>query len=308
MATPERPVVDAAFNQRPILTRMVVVAAGLLLLGLVALVVWLLQQERSGPGEDGVEVVSAPTGVTAAAPEPGKVLLSWDAALGVDSYKVLQTRPTVLEQDVTALVDPDDPARYLVRLGVESADQYCYQLQALRESGAESPASTPEACTATTLPPEATPEPSPTAIVPLPAEEGETPAPGGAGTPSPTPSTPTPSPTTSPETPQPFISALKSYVGDATEPPPSAVTDRDALVAAGVQAKLLHTGAWTITPPFNAPVWLLYVDAPAAGDLAGACEAIVAQHASVVPNMDCALAAPRQVAPSTSSPDASPAL
>ncbi len=302
VSTPDRPVADGAFVQKPILSRWVVLAGVLLLAGLVALLVWLLRGGETEPEEQSGVVLDAPTGVTAAAPSAGTVLLTWDAAQGADSYRVLQTRPTLVEQDITALVDPADPETFLVRLKVETAEEYCYQLQAVRESGGESRPSTPEACTTTTLAPEATPSPSPTVVEQLPPQGGEAPVPpasGGAAEPQSSPASPG-EPT---DAPLPFVSGLKFYVAPPAAPPAAAEADLAALVAAGVPAKLLHTSTVTLTPPFAADGWLLYVDAETPGDLTGRCAQIQASaDAAAVPGIDCALAAPRSAAPGSTGP------
>ena len=305
MSTPERPVVDGAFTQKPILTRMVVLVAGLLLLALVGLILWLFLKPDKKASDEGEAVVSAPVGLQAAQLSPGTVLLTWAAAQGVDSYRVLQTQPEFVPKEVTALFDPDDPTRYLVRLKVETADEYCYQLQALRESGAKSVPSRQE-CVRTTLKggPATTPTASPTDIQQLPPAQGEQPVPSGGSQPSPSSSAPPSVPTPSTTTPSsgdtgtlPFISVLKFYNGDATDVPPGAEADRAALNTAGFPAKLLHTSTVSIQG-LPGEGWVLYLDAATAEDLAGKCDAVVAAQPPGVSNLSCsALADPRPVSP-----------
>jgi hypothetical protein len=312
-STADRPVVDGVFRQRPILDRWVVLAASLLLAGIIALVVWRLTRDPATTNPNDETVLDAPANLEASAPEPGRVLLSWDAAQAVDGYQVIQTRPTVLEKEVTALVDPENTTRFLVRMEAPTAEEYCYQLKATRENGGESPQSA-EACTTTTLAPEVTPSPSPSALVELPPEPGESPAVSGGGTPSPTSPTSTgspsdsPSPTVSPtvtpsvtvaptDPPQAFVSVLKLYSGEPTAVPAGVVTDVDLLAAAGVPVKFLHTDLVTLAPGFSTRGWVVYVDAPTAAELDGACLQIVTTHGEVVEGLDCRLAAPRAATP-----------
>ncbi|HSK34854.1 MAG TPA: hypothetical protein VK903_15340 [Propionicimonas sp.] len=297
VSTPERPVVDGAFNQKPILTKMVVTVAGLLLLALIGLILWLVLRDKDEPKDESNAVLSVPTGLDAT-PSPGVVKLTWDAAQGVDSYEVLQTKPDSQAKEVTALFDPDDPATYLVRLKVETADEYCYQLRALRGDGARSAVSQPEVCVTTSLPKGSQPSPSPAPMATLSPKAGESPVEPSTG---PSTSAPPTSPPDGSQDPQPFISVLKFYNGDATTAPQLAVRDLAALQAAGVQAKLLHSDEWTLAPALATPGWLLYVDAATAEELAGDCQAILDQVPDVV--RDCALAQPRQVTgPSPAAP------
>jgi hypothetical protein len=313
VSTPERPVLDGGFNQKPILDRWVVLAAGLLVLGIIALATFLLTRGDSEEEPPDPVELDAPQGVTADPAQAATVVLSWDAATGVDGYKVVQTRPTALEQEVSALYDPDNATRYLVRLKVDTADTYCYQLLATRKSGEESPPSEPEACTPTptVLPAGATPAPTPGPITQLPPQEGEVEAPL---TPSPSPDPATTPPTTSPsptptETngPQRYVSVLKVYSGPPSSPPTIASDAMAALNALDVQAKLLHTFAWSLEPALPLDGWVLYVDAATPEELAGDCDTIVASHpdAALQHQIQCTVHEPaREV---TARPVSSPA-
>jgi hypothetical protein len=294
-STPERPVVDGAFNQKPILTRMVVAIAGLLLLALIALIVWLIKNNGDSPEEGGsTKVVDAPTGVKAAA-LPGIVLLTWDADPSVGKYEILQSKPGSQDKEVTALYDPQNPNTYLVRLKVETAEEYCYQLRALRADGGRSKESTPVACVTTVLPPEATPSPSAAPITEAGPKGGEVPVPTPSPSVSPTVDASTAVPTESTGPPLRFISVLKVYRGfSRSEVPATTAADQAQLVAGGVTAKVLHTSAWTITEPLAEPVWVLYVDAAESEALTGACESLRAKFPVI---SDCGSAEAREVSP-----------
>ena len=296
-STPERPVVDGAFNQKPILTKMVVAIAGFLLLALIGLIVLLATKDDPKPKEADDPSVSAPTGLEAT-PSAGIVLLTWNAASDVNSYELLQTKPDSQEKKITALVDPKDPRKFFVRLKVETAEQYCYRLRALRDSGHRSTPSGEE-CVKTVLPliPTSPPSPSTAPIVEAPKPPGALPIPGATSPgASPDPSTPgAPVPSNAAEEPQEFVSVLNFYSGAPDTTPAQAIADRDALRTGGVAAKLMHTHGWTFGHPTATRGWLLYVDAPAADDLNGDCETIRSQFPEVV--RDCSLAAPQQVTP-----------
>ena len=148
MSTPERPVVDGAFNQKPILTRAVVAVAGLVAVAAIAGIAYALLKSDPTTAEE-TKSPDAPTGLVAVAdPEtPGFVTLTWDDQAEVDSYVLLQTLPNSDNQ-------PIDPPTNELRLRVETADEYCYQLEAVREGAANSAPSDPPACATTTVPPE----------------------------------------------------------------------------------------------------------------------------------------------------------
>jgi hypothetical protein len=207
MSTPERPVVEGAFSQKPILTRWVVVAAGLLLAALVALVAWLLlgDDDEAAEPEDALPP-NQPTGL-AAAPAPGIMTLTWDLDRSVDSYEVTLTAPATDTKAAKALPDPADPARVLYRMETDRAEEHCYQVVAVRE-GAPPSAPSDQACAVAVLTPEQQQAAEPTApavIAPAPGFEPP-PPPDGNGT------TPPESPTTSapPGTPA-FLTPMKYY-------------------------------------------------------------------------------------------------
>ena len=129
---------DGAFNQKPILTRMVVALAGLALVAVVGAIVFIVNQD-DGDDRSAEESQQAdqPTGFDAVA-AAGIVTLSWDKAIGVTSYKLKQTAP---EDDESAIVDSpvaDNPARLQSRIRVETEDDYCYRLIAVVDGAPES--------------------------------------------------------------------------------------------------------------------------------------------------------------------------
>lgn len=264
MSTAGRPVVDGAFNQKPILTRMVVAVAALLALALIAGIVYLLtRSEEAGPAEQ-AQQPDQPTGLRATA-APGVVSLTWDRVAGVQSYKLKMTAPVTDESEIASAPSTDDDSRLESKVEVETEDTYCYQLIALREGAADS-APSDEACVDTLLPPEATEEPTgPPTIAPLPVEPTE-PTDGGT----------TPGDPSASADPLPFISVLKFYPVDDLDAAARAAADQAALADLGFQTKVMLSEDFTLTPPLDEPSYLLYVDGDTADEAALACTAIVA--------------------------------
>ena len=148
MSTPERPVVDGAFNQKPILTRAVVAVAGLVAVAAIAGIAYALLKSDPTTAEE-AKPPDAPTGLAVVADPatPGFVTLTWDEQSDVDSFVLLQTLPNSDSQ-------PVDPPTNELRLRVATAEEYCYQLEAVREGAANSAPSDPPACATTTVPAE----------------------------------------------------------------------------------------------------------------------------------------------------------
>jgi len=274
-STPGRPVVDGAFNQKPILTRMVVAVAGLVLVAAIAGVAYLLTRpEKAGP-EEQAEQPDQPTGL-ALVSAPGVVTLSWDRVAGVEAFKLKMTSPVDGESEVFSSPAPDDPARVQSKIKVETADEYCYQVIAVREGAADS-APSEQQCVTTTLPAEAPPGPteSPT-IVPIapPPSDGES---GGS-------SSPTSPPPTSAD-PLPSIAVLQLYLvgGGLDDPAAQAEADRAILADLGITAKVLFSQDWVFTTPLQ-PSYLLYVDGATPADAKTACDAVVAAAPESVPD------------------------
>ena len=302
-STAERPVVDGAFNQKPILTRMVVALAGLALVAVVGAIVFIVNQD-DGDDRSAEESQQAdqPTGFDAVA-AAGIVTLSWDKAIGVTSYKLKQTAP---EDDESAIVDSpvaDNPARLQSRIRVETEDDYCYRLIAVVDGAPES-APSEERCLTITLPSTAPPGPteSPT-IVPMSPAPTEDASPSGESPSGGSPSSG--SPTSEVSTPGPFIEVLRFIPFEgSTEAEAEAVIEQDrlALVAQGFEAEVLLSDEWLLTPPLDKPSAVLYVDGPDASAAHTACEAVRAAAPALV---DTGCIQPYAVSPKPS-PSATP--
>ena len=277
MSTPERPVVDGAFNQKPILTRAVVAVAGLVAVAAIAGVAYALTRSDSSPSEAD-KPPDAPTGLAAVADPatPGFVTLTWDDQSDVDSYVLLQTRPNSDNQ-------PIDPPTNELRLRVETADEYCYQLEAVREGAANSAPSDPAACATTTLPPDAaTPTASPTIDV-IPPEGG-----GEPTTDPPTTDPPTTTPPTSPtgsvpapeDDPSQFVAELAFLAGFPDQA--AAESQRQQFLDAGIPAEILNTDEWVLEPQTAETGTLIYLDGASADAAITACEDAAARQPDLV--------------------------
>ena len=86
---PRRATFDAAFVQRPILSKWVVILAGLLVLGIIALVVWLLTRPAEVAGGLVQGKPTTPT-LTAVSHDSTSVQLLWDPQPNITTYRILQ--------------------------------------------------------------------------------------------------------------------------------------------------------------------------------------------------------------------------
>jgi hypothetical protein len=291
-ATPERPVVDGAFNQKPILTRWVVIAGGLLLLGLVALVVWLLMRDDPAPDPEEAGVPAAPTGLRAVGNvSPSEVLLQWDPSEDVDGYAVSSVNPD-LEGARGEALSVDDPEATTVAVALPPSTRMCFQIRAVRGDVESdfSPADPTEVCDETE--PEDV-EPSAPPGVPTPEETVAPDMEQAEGGGAPTGEGPTGGENgeggenggDADAPPQQFLTVLRSYSQDISD---DAETEQQRLAALGVETKLLSTADYGLTapgtpsptgsptpPPAGEQFVYLYLDGPSPADSLAACSQAV---------------------------------
>lgn len=281
VSTPERPLVSGAFTQQPILTRLVVSVAGLLVLGLIGAIAFLLSRPADAPPPRAVAAPAAPTGLRAD-PLPGVVNLTWDRDQSVSSYELIQTLPTTSSQTIEPYPAEDDPDRQSMRLAVATADRYCYRLRALR---GETPSADSESvCVDSVLTPAQSAAPTPTESPTI-----ETMAPPTEA--------PSPSGTTVAADPLPFVFVLKSYSPDVLlEGAPT--TDLQTLEPLGVPAKVMSTVDHPLEPPLGEPTLVLYVDGVSAEAATTACTGAQAVAPRLV-QTDCSAAFLRTLAPTS---------
>ncbi|MGA8248173.1 MAG: hypothetical protein WB797_14815 [Nocardioides sp.] len=271
-STPGRPVVDGAFNQKPILTRTVVAVAGLALVAGVAAAAYLLTRPGSAPVAQ-TQQLDAPTGLVATA-SPGIVAFTWDAVADVDSYTLEQVLPVNNEAPIFSAPDPDNPALLQSRIQVQTADHYCYALIALKK-GATPSAPSDQVCVDTTLPANASSGPTASPSI-VPISPGESP-----------PSSPPTSPgsgATAP--PLAFVSVLEFFVPDASpDPAAEAMAAAAALEAQGVDAKVLSSDDWVFAPTVKPGTILLYVDGATRAAADAVCQQVLSTDAAAAPDL-----------------------
>ena len=285
MSTPERPVVDGAFNQKPILTRAVVAVAGLVAVAAIAGIAYALLRSDPTTAEE-AKPPDAPTGLAVVAdPEaPGFVTLTWDDQAEVDSFVLLQTLPNSDSQ-------PIDPPTNELRLRVATAEEYCYQIEAVREGAANSAPSDPPACATTTVPPDAEePTASPTIDVLPPGGGGETTPPTSPPTSPTEPTSPPTSIATPADEPLEFIAPLDFIIIEGNpDPEAAAQTARQEFLDQGIPAEVLSSEARALEPAPAEPAWIVYLDAATAEDAQAACDDAETDHPELV-SSGCAVA------------------
>jgi hypothetical protein len=187
-ADPSRPVVDGAFNQKPILSAAVVALLGLVLvagLGLGAYLVFFRPAaEDGGLGEAGTPPKPV---LSAEAKGPDSVLVSWEPIDGVETYRLFSVDPdtkTTLSQEN---IQAGQNGKLVGEL--QPLATYCFQLSGVR-GGLEGPRSdekcarTEQASAGTASPtPSGAATPAPSATPPVTSAPPVTGAPPTVGQP-----------------------------------------------------------------------------------------------------------------------------
>jgi hypothetical protein len=172
---PRQPVLDASFNQRPILSRGVVAAAGLVLVGAVAITGFALTLGGSkNSAEDGSGAPPPPVLLAAAPAGPGAVRLAWTLRARIDSYKIVVRDST--GAPFRTVPNIDGALSVTTVNALASATRYCFIMQAFR--GKQPSAESKPKCQTTA---KIGPSESPT------AGGGDAPPGSGSSTNSPTP-------------------------------------------------------------------------------------------------------------------------
>ncbi len=175
---PSRPVVDAALQQIPILTRAVVTLAGLVLVAAVAGGVWAWTRPQGAPGSLAkLGTPAEPEDFQVVGSDATSIRLSWKPVDQIDAYGLQHVDPATHD---AVLEDPVNGSLNATVVGGLAPDtKACFKLLAIR-SGLRGP-TTDEVCARTGAAP-ASPSPS--------ASPSATPPP--ASTPPPPPSSPPP--------------------------------------------------------------------------------------------------------------------
>lgn len=281
---PSRPVIDAALNQKAILSRGVITLLTLLLVGIVALVGFALTRKET-PVPDLYPRGAPPKGVLrVVGTTPSSVSLAWDPVALVDRYDLQQIDPA--SQNVIKNNPLDAALTGTDVVGLPADNEFCFRLSVTRAKITGPPSD--QVCARTTVAPP-TPVPTPT-------------APATTAAPSPTattsaPSTPTPSPTPtfSPGDPN-TDPIMKGQWIAVVNVKPKTVAESDVqievqqLTEAGLPAKYLDSVHYprlvlytTTPPPVPAPTstpegtWIVFLGPfPTQPDADVQCPAIVA--------------------------------
>ena len=241
--SPDRPTVDGAFNQKPILTAGAVMLLALVLLAVGGGVAWALTRpaypgratyKEFGPPEPPSEVKVLPLG-------PDSVRVEWQAVPYVEGYSVVQVQDSGAQTKVaeaTALENAKEIGKLTPTTTV------CFAVQAIRGNG-KVPGPVSEKECAETLAPQSTVSPPPTSAVPTSAP-GSPPAGTGA---------PTDGGASSPET-----SATSgggstgpSVPPGGSIPPGGTPTVGDTSPNGDVKGKWFAIGVWTVNDNLNNP-------------------------------------------------------
>ncbi len=273
-STPERPVVDGAFKQKPILTRLVVVAAVLLLLLGIGGAAWAWNSRGDAPvAEDDVVNPDVPTGFRSTENESDEqVTLVWDEMEDVDSFRLYYEYPDKPNQLEPLEIGPATA----VEAALPADTSMCFRLTAVREEKESD--KTEKVCDATE--PKGTPEEEPSEA-PTP-EETVTPDIEDLGEPPPSPSGPGPGG----NEPQEFITPLAS--SPETDPAGQALIESRLAELTGldIPAQMLPTSDYSVQQltavptdsPSAAPspqpeaLWVAYVDGASYEESKAACD------------------------------------
>ncbi|HVK35167.1 MAG TPA: fibronectin type III domain-containing protein [Microlunatus sp.] len=288
---PSRPVIDAALNQKPILSRGLLTLLVLLVAGVVALVAFALTRTETAV-PDLYPRGAPPKGVLrVVAVTPTSVSLAWDAVALAERYDLQQIDPA------TKNVIKNDPLDAALTgtdvVGLPSAKEVCFRLTVTRAK-ITGPPSDPVCATTAAAPP--TPVPTPT-----PTDPATTAAPSPTPTPTPTTSTsgstPSPTPTFSPGDPNTDEIMKQKWIAVAAVQPKS-VAESDVqlhaqqLTGATLPVKYLDSVHYprmvlysTTPPPVSTPTpegsWMVFVGPfPSQPDADAECSGIIAAGGS----------------------------
>jgi hypothetical protein len=245
---PSRPVIDAALNQKPILSKSVLMILALLVAGVVALVAFVLTRPPSA-AETLASRGSPPKGalrVTGATPD--SVSLAWDPVELAERYNLQQIDPGT--QNVIKVDALDAALTGTTVVGLSPDKDVCFRL-AVTRAGITGPPSDLVCTKTAAAPATATPTPTPSVFA-----SSSAPSPGS----TPTTGAPSAPPTFSPGDPNtdPIMKQQWIAVGAVL---PKTVAESDVqihvqqLIAAGLPAKYLDSRfyprmvIYTSTPP-----------------------------------------------------------
>ena len=282
---PSRPVIDAALNQKPILSRGVLTLLVLLVAGVAALVAFALTRQET-PVPDLYPRGAPPKGVLrVVGVTPSSISLAWDPVALAERYDLQQVDPA------TNNVIKNDPLDAALTgtdvVGLPPEKDVCFRLTVTRAKTTGPPSDL--VCAKTAAAP-VTPTPAPT-----PTDPATTAAP--TPTPTPTTSAPSPTPTFSPGDPATDPIMKQQWITVAAVLPKT-VAESDVqlhvqqLTAAGLPAKYLDSVNYprlvlysTTPPPVSTPSpegsWVVFLGPfPSQGDADVQCPQVIAAQGS----------------------------
>ena len=179
---PRRATIDAAFVQRPIVSKWTIIVALLLVAAIIGAIVWALTR----PSEEEIGLSQGPPKTPTLSVVPGdatSVKLLWQPQPNIQTYNIIRLDAQGNNEGVTP-VDGQLEAQTIGEL--QPLTQYCFQLQAIR-ADQKSPLSEKQCATTTAAPDQRPPSPSPSAEIspspsagPSASPSGEAPASSGA--------------------------------------------------------------------------------------------------------------------------------
>ena len=136
ISDPRRPVVDGAFAQKPILSRIVVVVAGVAALMLIAGTAFALTRSGSTPTYADLGIPDAPKGLALVSRSADSVELTWQKVPSVQNYSMQIDAFVNGGQRVDLRTDevPADQNLYTAS-DLEPDNKYCFTLLAVRGDG-----------------------------------------------------------------------------------------------------------------------------------------------------------------------------
>lgn len=152
-----RAVFDGAFNQRPILSRFLVIAATIAVLALAGGVAWALTRPTTSPGD----LVQGPPDtpqLTALAGDATSVVLRWNPQPALTGYRIHQQTP---DGTTTKVTDVDGALGGFTVTELTAQSKTCYQVEAVRQEKTSALSARQCATTPAAAPPPAGATPTP---------------------------------------------------------------------------------------------------------------------------------------------------
>lgn len=214
---PERPVVDGAFDQRPILTRAAVLVTAMIVAAVVAGATWLVINRPSNAdllSPAGAPEVPKLQAVTDSSDRTSPILLRWSAVPDVSGYTIREVKENdnaIIPLQGSVNVGPKDTSMVAP---TSAPGRHCFQIQAVRTGSPSSEWSAPVCAVggprthgSASASPTGSPSSSSSSPPPDPGSDSASGPPAG-NTSSPTPTSPTsgasaPTPSATPQSPPP---------------------------------------------------------------------------------------------------------